>query len=112
MSDDWDAIRRDRLVKNELAFRDYNNRRMGLEQQAVAVAGDGDLVPFVCECGDADCIGALMVTASEYADSHAAPNQFIVKPGHVFEDVERVHSRHEHFWVVEKFPGEMPPSDV
>ena len=29
-----------------------------------------------------------------------------------FEDVERVHSRHDHFWVVEKFPGEMPPSDV
>jgi len=62
-NDDREAIRRDRLVKNELAFRDYNNRRVEVEQQAVAVDGvEDELVPFVCECGSADCIGALLVT--------------------------------------------------
>ena len=65
MSDNgWESVRRDRLVKNELAFRDYNNRRVALEQQAVAIEPDvvDEAVPFLCECGDADCVGALTVT--------------------------------------------------
>ncbi len=104
----WSDIRRERLVKNELAFRDYNNRRVTLEQQAAAVLDEDDRSPFVCECGDADCIGALMVTVAQYMEAHSAPNRFIVKPGHVYPDVERVASEHDSHWVVEKFPGEMP----
>jgi hypothetical protein len=51
----WESVRRDRLVKNELAFRDHNNRRAGVEEQAGDDVDD-ELVPFVCECGSADCI--------------------------------------------------------
>jgi hypothetical protein len=63
----WESVRRDRLVKNELAFRDYNNRRVALEQQAVAIEPDvvDEAVPFVCECGDAGCAGALTITVEE-----------------------------------------------
>src|SRR3954469_14179713 len=63
----WELLRRDRLVKNELSFRDYNNRRAALEQQAVAIEPNSveESVPFVCECGSADCVGALMVTIDE-----------------------------------------------
>lgn len=108
-NDDREAIRRDRLVKNELAFRDYNNRRVEVEQQAVAVDGvEDELVPFVCECGSADCIGALLVTVSEYEAAHSAPNRFVVKAGHIYPDVEFVADQHDHYWVVEKHPGEMP----
>jgi hypothetical protein len=108
-NDDREAIRRDRLVKNETAFRDYNNRRVEIEQQSVAVdAVDDDLVPFVCECGSGDCIGALVVTVNEYEAAHSTPNRFLVKPGHVYPDVEFVAEQHEHYWVVEKHPGEMP----
>ena len=53
MSDNgWESVRRDRLVKNELAFRDHNNRRAGVEEQAGDDVED-ELVPFVCECGSA-----------------------------------------------------------
>ncbi|MFL6049633.1 MAG: hypothetical protein ACJ738_07630 [Gaiellales bacterium] len=108
-NDDREAIRRDRLVKNELAFRDYNNRRVEIEQQAVAVDGvEDEPVPFVCECGSADCIGALLVTVDQYEAGHSTPNRFVVKAGHVYPDVEFVAEQHEHYWVVEKHPGEMP----
>ena len=65
MSDNgWESVRRDRLVKNELAFRDHNNRRAGVEEQAGDEVED-ELVPFVCECGSADCISPVMVTVAE-----------------------------------------------
>jgi len=106
----WETVRRDRLVKNEMAFRDYNDRRMQIEQQAAAFDGqvEDDVVPFVCECGSADCIGALLVTVDEYEAAHSAPDRFIVKPEHVYPDVEHVIGQHEHYWVVEKHPGEIP----
>jgi hypothetical protein len=49
-----------------------------------------------------------MVTVDEYEAAHAAPNRFIVKVGHIFPDVEFAVEQHEHYWVVEKHPGEMP----
>jgi hypothetical protein len=107
----WESVRRDRLVKNELAFRDHNNRRVGLEQTVTAEEdADDEVVPFVCECGSADCIGALMVTIPEYEAAHSTPNRFIVKTGHIYPDVESVAERYPHYWVVEKHPGEMPPN--
>jgi hypothetical protein len=106
----WNAVRRERLVKNEMAFRDYNNRRVEIEQRAVAVDEhrEDEVAPFVCECGNADCIGALMVTVDEYETAHSTPDRFIVKPEHVYPDVEHVLEHHDHYWVVEKHPGEMP----
>jgi hypothetical protein len=67
-----------------------------------------EIAPFVCECGSADCIGALLVTVEEYETAHAAPDRFIVKPEHVYPDVEHVIERHDRCWTVEKHPGEMP----
>jgi hypothetical protein len=48
------------------------------------------------------------VTVNEYETAHSTPNRFTVKPGHVYEDVEFVTEQHDHYWVVEKHPGEMP----
>ncbi len=110
---DWDSVRRDRLVKNELAFRDYNNRRVGFEEQAAPTEAEAELevVPFVCECGSADCIAALMVTVGDYVEVHSAPNRFIVKTGHYYPDVERLAEERDDYWVVEKHPGEMPTDE-
>jgi hypothetical protein len=107
-NDGWESIRRDRLVKNEIAFRDYNNRRVAVEHQADA-SNEEELVPFVCECGSADCIGALQVTLGDYETAHSTPNRFLVKPDHIYPDVEFIVTQQEHYWVVEKRPGEMPP---
>jgi hypothetical protein len=83
---------------------------VALEQQAVAIEPNvvDEAVPFVCECGNADCASALTVTVNEYETAHSTPNRFTVKPGHVYKDVEFVTEQYDHYWVVEKHPGEMP----
>ena len=107
--EEWESVRRERLVKNELAFRDYNNRRVGLEQQAAGEhQAEEEVVPFVCECGNGDCITALTATVEEYEQAHSAPNRFIVQRGHVYPDVEHIAEQHDRFWIVEKHPDEMP----
>ena len=104
----WQSVRRDRLVKNELAFRDHNNQPAPIEEQAGDDLDD-ELVPFVCECGSADCIspGLDGDGRRDPKQPHSAPNRFIVKTGHIYPDVEYAAEQHSHYWVVEKHPGEM-----
>jgi hypothetical protein len=99
-SDEWWEARHARLVKNEESFREYNNRRMS--QEPVDADDDEEQIPFLCECGDFTCVQALVVTAAEFVAAHDAANRFMVRPGHVFEDVERVVRHHETYEVVEK----------
>ena len=96
---DRDEVRHDRLLKNEQVFRDYNNRRVAFEQDADAI---GELVPFVCECGDPECIEGMEMTVADFTAAHSAPNRFTVKPGHVFPEGERIVESHDRFWLVEK----------
>jgi hypothetical protein len=93
---DWDGVRRERLLKNEQTFRDYNNRRVAFEDETA------DPVPFVCECGDRTCIEAVELTVDEYTLAHSAPNLFTVKPEHVYPEVERITETGDRFWIVEK----------
>jgi anti-sigma B factor antagonist len=95
--------RKQRIVKNEQAFRDYNDRR--LQHEPVEETDDEEPIPFVCECGDKDCHQALVITAAEFSEAHSAPNRFIVKPGHVYPDVEHVVAEERTFAVVEKPRG-------
>lgn len=99
MTRDWDGVRRERLLKNEQTFRDYNNRRVAFEEETTDSA---ELVPLVCECGDRACIEAVELTVDEYTSAHSAPNLFTVKPEHVFPEVERVTETGDRFWIVEK----------
>jgi anti-sigma B factor antagonist len=94
------GVRKQRIVKNEQQFRDYNNRRM--QAEPVDPTDDDELIPFVCECGDSDCIEALMITAATFTEAHSAPNLFVVKPGHLYPDVERLVSQGETYAIVEK----------
>ena len=65
-----------------------------LRRRIVSFGGAGTVLPvgqhvdehlqdevalFVCECGNADCIGALMVTVDEYEIAQSAPDRFIVR---------------------------------
>jgi anti-anti-sigma factor len=93
--------RKQRIIKNEQEFRDYNNRR--LQAEDVTAGDDVELIPFVCECGNQDCIETLAVTAAQFVEAHAAPNRFLVKPGHVYPDVERVIAEEHTFAIVEKY---------
>lgn len=98
-----------RIVKNEQAFRDYNNRRLQVED--IPPTDDSELIPFVCECGDTDCIEALSVTAAEFVQAHAAPNLFLVKPGHVYPDVEQIIIEHPSYVIVAKHPAAIRQAD-
>jgi anti-sigma B factor antagonist len=93
--------RKQRIIKNELEFRDYNNRRLKVED--VAPTDTEELIPFVCECGDSDCIETLAVTAAQFVEAHAEPNRFLIKPGHVYPDVERIIAEQPTYAVVEKY---------
>ena len=97
MTDHIPEWREQRVVKNELSFREYNERRDRIEHDA------GDQVPFVCECGDEGCIRAVMMRPAQWEAAHTAEDRFVVLPDHVFPDVERVVERLDGSWVVEKF---------
>jgi hypothetical protein len=91
-----------RLAENEAAFRDVN-------ESVRYVATQGSSVPtlrLVCECGDAACAEFVEVTGGEYESVRATPTHFIVRPGHVLKDIERVVVANDRFSVVEKRSGE------
>jgi len=48
-------------------------------------------------------VRALSATAAEWERAHERDDQFLVLPGHVYPEFERVVERGEHHWVVQKF---------
>ncbi|HEY7259672.1 MAG TPA: hypothetical protein VH459_11410 [Gaiellales bacterium] len=106
---DREALRRERLVKNEQAARAYNNRRLRFELDDTGA--DDEPVPFLCECGDQSCAEAMEMTGDDFMSIHSAPNRFAVLPGHVLGDVEWVVETGERFWVVEKRPSAMASNE-
>jgi hypothetical protein len=103
---DWERRKAERVRKNEAAFKQYNERRKAFEEQ---LAEPDDLIPFVCECGDAGCYDGLPLTIDEFDQAHARRMWYAVKPRHVMPDYERVVQQHDSYWIVEKYdPGEAP----
>ena len=95
--------RKRRIVKNELAFQAYNERRQQFE------AGEADPIPFVCECGDDQCFQTIEVHPKDWATAHQREDQFVVAPNHVIPDLERVVDRRNVYWTIRKFER---PSDT
>ncbi|HLY47938.1 MAG TPA: hypothetical protein VKR21_01975 [Solirubrobacteraceae bacterium] len=94
---DWQRERARRVEKNEQEFRAYNERREQLEKPTL---GEDELAPFVCECADAACWGAVQLSVEEFEAIHASDNHYSVLPGHVMPEFERVVERHNRYWVV------------
>jgi hypothetical protein len=99
--------REQRLAENEAAFRDVNESLRYVAGNAVDTV---QTIRLVCECGDDTCAAFVEATVAEYEAVRAVATHFIVLPGHVVGDIERVVSSHERFAVVEKRPGE--PADI
>jgi hypothetical protein len=89
--------RKKRVVKNELAFQAYNERRQEFESK------QPDRIPFVCECGDATCFHVIDLRPDEWMEAHSREDQFVVAPGHVLPDLEHVIDRRETYWTLRKF---------
>lgn len=92
------ASRERRLAKNEVLFRDVNER---IEQAAEDASFSGPMV-FVCECGNAQCAETIEVTLAEYEAARSQPTLFLVVPGHELGEITRVLDQNERFAVVEK----------
>jgi hypothetical protein len=73
------ATRQERLEQNQREFR-YANER--LDELAGRLAVDGQLVAFLCECADDDCLGRIEITIGRYEEIHVERDRYVVLPGH------------------------------
>lgn len=88
-----------RVGENEAIFREVN-------ETVAAAATDTSVsepIMFLCECATATCAESVPLLREEYERVRAVPEHFLITPGHVEPNVERVVDQHRVYWVVEKF---------
>lgn len=97
--------REDRIARNEALFRSVNERVRELAGSPPTATAP-ETVPFVCECGIADCAATVQLTIAEYEHVRADPAQFVVTPGHEIPEVEDIVEQHERYDIVRKHAHE------
>jgi hypothetical protein len=96
--------REQRVGENESRFRLVNERiRDHTIEEADRHAEHADRLTVVCECADIDCVEKIELPLSLYEWVRSAAARFVVFPGHVVTDSERVVRDMQAFVVVEKF---------
>ncbi len=83
--------------RTEALFRDVNERIAESAQRFEA-----DTAQFVCECANPNCTDRVEATLDEYEKVRADGATFLLAPGHVHKDIERVVADRGRFHVVEK----------
>lgn len=91
--------REDRLARNEVLFREVNER---IEQAAKSQDPDAHVFEFLCECSNIDCTLRLPMTLAAYEAVRADPTLFVVAPGHELPEIEVVLRRTDDYQVVRK----------
>jgi hypothetical protein len=92
----------ERAAINQDRFRTYNER---IEPHNAAHHWvNPPFADWVCECANLECLIPVHLTVAEYEAVRADPAHFLVAPdeAHIVLDVERVVTRNERYWVVEK----------
>ena len=84
------------VVENQSRLRDMNER-VGKE------IADDDAHEFMCECAEVRCMQTIRLTKEAYERVRGVSNRFLVAPGHIRPEVERVVETNDHFTIVEKF---------
>jgi hypothetical protein len=92
--------REERLAKNEIIFRDVNERIKDAADAGGAVAARD--LGFLCECSNVDCTLRLRVSVADYERARTEPSQFIVALGHELPEIEHVVFLGEGFQIVSK----------
>jgi|tagenome__1003787_1003787.scaffolds.fasta_scaffold20962849_4 hypothetical protein len=95
-----ERLRQRRLAANQSLYRTVNEQIEALNQAFEETAGIGG--EWVCECADMDCTTIVSAHLYEYEAVRLSPRTFLVCPGHVFPEVERVVDANERFMIVEK----------
>jgi hypothetical protein len=91
--------RQERLARNEVLFRDVNERVRSIAAQH---GGGPHLYEFFCECSNADCTFQLRATLADYEAVRAHGDRFLIAPNHFLPEIESVVERSDGWWVVEK----------
>ena len=63
---------------------------------------DGQLIPFLCECADGDCMGRVEITAWRYDDIHAKDRRYVILPGHMRIAGEEIVEENSYYEIVKK----------
>jgi hypothetical protein len=92
-----DEFTRRRLLHNEQLFRAIND-----EVQHSHPAPNGQKIGFICECSDRGCTETVELTVDEYRSLRRCEDRFVVLPGHVVRELERVVETHPDYEIVEK----------
>jgi hypothetical protein len=91
-----------RIGRNEVLFRDVNERLRELGEGFSLVSEESE---FVCECGNSSCAERVRMTLAAYEEVRSDPKRFFVVKGHEMLDYERIVDDRENYLVVEKLPG-------
>lgn len=91
--------RADRAARNEALFRRVNERVEEVNKAFESILGDAD---FFCECADVGCMETIRMTLREYEALREVSTHFVVKPGHVLPENERLVEERVGYAVVEK----------
>lgn len=89
-----------RRGENETRFRDLNEK---LEQRALRTPNSDLTFDIVCECDEEDCTETLTVGYLAYEAVRHDATMFIVAPGHVDPELEKVVSYGDAYEIVEKY---------
>jgi hypothetical protein len=93
------AAREQRAARNQAMFREVNEQLEELSDLFGALESQ----KFVCECAAPDCVEPIDMTIGEYETTRERGSTFVVAPGHVYPEIERVVGTGDRFMVVEKF---------
>jgi hypothetical protein len=88
----------ERAARNEARFREAND---AIEAQATRLEIE-DLIPFICECEDEDCMELIQLSSTEYLGVRADPTHFAVVAGHEEVDTSIEIQRNPRFVVIRK----------
>ena len=91
-----------RLAKNEIMFRDLNERVARIAATHSDSDTDGHVYEFLCECSNADCNVRVPLTLPAYDVVRADRTQFVVAPGHDLPEIEDVVVRAIDYQIVRK----------
>jgi hypothetical protein len=91
----------ERKARVETVSRDINESiEEGQDERATRQS-----VRMSCECSNVECDQVVALDMSEYEEIRQDSRQFVVVPGHVEGDVERVVRETDRYVVVEKREG-------
>jgi hypothetical protein len=94
-----------RVARNESLYREVNERILELEERFGERERDREqsLASFVCECATTGCAARIELSLDDYRLARSKPERFLIAPGHVRPEFERVVLTTERFWLIEKF---------